>query len=404
VSRLLVLGAGLMGPAAAAEAMADPAVQEVGLCDASQVQLDAAVATLAGRPGAAKLRPVCLDLADRAAAVALLRGHDAAIDALPARASPLGIHAALEAGTPLVTLSARGAAGMPELAAEAARRGGLIVLGCGLEPGLTEILARRLAERLDRVDEVHILCGGVPAHPAPPLGYKIVFGGRELPLREAPAATVVDGQVVTVPRYSGVEPVTFSGVGELEAWHEGFATSLLELPALQRLRAGTQKTVRWPGYARKVTVLRELGLLADTPVLVDGAPVVPKRVVDAVLYPRVRLEPGEPDLTLVRVEVLGARDGRSWRAEAEMIDRWKDGFTAMARTTCFPASIVARMIARGAVTARGLRRPEAVVAGSAADELFRELQAHGIRIDFADGSPGVARAKDAAPATPGPSV
>ncbi len=394
-----MLGAGLMGPAAAAEAMADPKVREVGLCDASPAQLDAAMAGLAARPGAAKLRPARLDLADRTAAVALLRGQDAAIDALPARASPLAIHAALEAGTPLVTLSARGAATIPGLAADAAQRGGLVVLGCGLEPGLTEILARRLAEGLDRVDELHILCGGVPERPAPPLGYKIVFGGRELPLRATPATAVVDGRVVTVPRYSGVEPVSFTGVGDLEAWHEGFATSLLEVPALRQLRAGTQKTVRWPGYAAKVSVLRDLGLLADTPVVVDGVSVVPKRVVDAVLYPRVRLEPGERDLALVRVRVLGVRGDRPWQATAEIVDRLTDGFTAMARTTCFPASIAARMIAEGTVKGRGVQRPEALIAGTTADPFLHELRARGIRIDVAEGPPGVAGA--APPAAPG---
>jgi lysine 6-dehydrogenase len=399
VSRLVVLGAGLMGPAAAAEAMADPQVHEVGLCDLSPGQLDAAMAGLAARPGAAKLRPACLDLADQAAAAALLRRHDVAIDALPARASPLAIRAALGAGTPLVTLSDRGAAGIPDLAAEAAREGGLVLLGCGLEPGLTEILARRLAERLDRVDELHILCGGVPERPAPPLGYKIVFGGRELPLRETPVATVTDGRVVSVPRYSGVEPVSFSGVGDLEAWHQGFATSLLEVPALRQLRVGTQKTVRWPGYAAKVSVLRDLGLLSDTPIVVDGMAVVPKRVIDAVLYPRVRLEPGEHDLALVRVSALGRRNGRPWQATAEMVDRFTDGFTAMARTTCFPASIAARMIADGTVKARGVQRPEAIIAGSAGDRLLRELEAHDIRIDVAEGPPGATG--DAPPAAPG---
>jgi saccharopine dehydrogenase-like NADP-dependent oxidoreductase len=387
-----------MGPAAAAEAMADSQIHEVGLCDASPGQLDAAMAGLAARPGAAKLRPVCLDLADQAAAAALLRRHDVAIDALPARASPMAINAALKAQTPLITLSARGAAGIPDLAAETVRRSGLIVLGCGLEPGLTEILARRLAEGLDQVEEVHILCGGVPARPEPPLGYKIVFGGRELPLREAPAAVVVDGRVGTMPRYSGVEAVSFAGM-ELEAWHEGFATSLLEIPALRRLRAGTQKTVRWPGYAAKVSVLRDLGLLADTPVVVDGVSVVPKRVIDAVLYPRVRLEPGEHDLALVRVSVLGVRKGRPWHATAEMIDRFTDGFTAMARTTCFPASVAARMIADGTVKARGVQRPESLIAGSAGDRFLRELQAHGIRIDVEEGPPGATSA--APPAAPG---
>jgi saccharopine dehydrogenase-like NADP-dependent oxidoreductase len=384
VSRILVLGAGLMGPAAAAESMASPEVAEVTLCDQSQAQLDAAEAGLARRPGAAKLRPARVDLADRAAAVALLRRHDVGVDALSTRASPLAIRAALDAEIPLVTLSARGAAAVPGLGEEVARHGRLVVLGCGLEPGLTEILARRLAETLDRVDALHILCGGIPERPVPPLGYKIVFGGRELPLREAPATTVEDGRVVATPRYSGVESVTFPGVGELEAWHEGFAISLLQVPALARLRVGTQKTVRWPGYAAKATLLRELGLLGEAPVTVDGAPVVPKRFLDALLYPRVRLEPGEHDLALLRVEAIGSRGGRPGRARAEMVDRWTDGFTAMARTTSFTASVVARLIARGEITARGLQRPEAVVAGASVDRLLRELEGHAIRITLDD--------------------
>ncbi len=41
--RVLVLGTGLMGPAAAFDAMADPAVSRVGLCDASERQRDAAL-------------------------------------------------------------------------------------------------------------------------------------------------------------------------------------------------------------------------------------------------------------------------------------------------------------------------------------------------------------------------
>ncbi len=401
MSRLVVLGAGLMGPAVAAEAMASSEIAEVGLCDQSRAQLDAALATLASHSGTAKLRPACLDLADRAAAVALLRRHDVAVDALPTRVSLLAIQASLEAGGRLVTLSARGADTVPGLAAEAARHEGLVVLGCGLEPGLTEVLARRLAERLDRVDELHILCGGIPG-PAPPLGYKIVFGGRELPLREAPALTVADGRVVAEPRYSGVEPVVFPGVGELEAWHEGFAVSLLEIPALRGLRVGTQKTVRWPGYAWKATLLRELGLLGETPVIVDGASVVPKRFLDALLYPRVRLEPGEHDLALLRVEAVGTRAGRPRRLRVEMVDRWSDGFTAMARTTGFTASVVARMIARGEIAARGVQRPEAVVAGATADHLLRELGGHGIRVTLDEEPPRAAGETDAPPAALGP--
>src|SRR5215831_9919687 len=127
-----------MGPAVAAEAMASAEVAEVGLCDQSPAQLDLAMAALAGRPGAHKLRPTYVDLADRQAAVALLRRCDVAVDGLPTRASPLAVHAALGTGTPLVTLSARGVDMEAGLAEEAARQPTLVVRGCGLEPGLTE--------------------------------------------------------------------------------------------------------------------------------------------------------------------------------------------------------------------------------------------------------------------------
>jgi lysine 6-dehydrogenase len=323
-----------------------------------------------------------------------------AVDGLPTRASPQAIHAALGAGTPLVTLSARGVETAGGLVEEAARHPTLVVRGCGLEPGLTEILACRLAERLDRVDELHILCGGVPERPAPPLGYKIVFGGRELPLREAPALAVEAGRVVTELRYSGVEPVMFAGVGELEAWHEGFAVSLLDVPKLRGVRVGTQKTIRWPGYAAKVTLLRELGLLGETPVIVDGAAVVPKRFLDALLYPRVRLEPGEHDLALLRVDAVGVRGGRPWQVRAEMVDRSADGFTAMARTTGFTASVVARLIALGEIRSSGLQRPEAVLTGALVDRLLEALATHGVRVTFED-RPGVAGGGSAPPATPG---
>ena len=42
-------------------------------------------------------------------------------------------------------------------------------------------------------------------------------------------------------------------------------------------------TCRWPGYAAKVTVLKEMGLLSQEPVDVDGVPVVPKKLLDALL-------------------------------------------------------------------------------------------------------------------------
>ncbi len=379
--KILVLGSGLMGPAAAFNALSDPDVSGVTICDLDRRQLEAAQAKLQGLAGGHKLTTAVLDLNDEQAAARLMAGFEAIVGALPWAAVEPAIRAAVAAGTPLLDLARPPEAGVDHLKRDVEAAGGLVVLGCGVEPGLTETLARYLAEKLDRVQEVHIKCGGIPERPTPPLGYKIVFGGGRLPLREEDAYLVEKGELKPVPRYSGVETVSFPGVGECEAWHEGFMPWLMNLEALQGLKLGTQKTIRWPGYAAKATMLKELGLLSEQPVEVDGALVAPKSVVDAVLYPRVRLEEGERDITLFRVEVLGEKDGRRLRLKMEMVDRYDNvlGFTSMARTTAFTGAIVARMIGRGDLTARGLFTPEQVVAGPLLERLLGELAALDVR-------------------------
>jgi saccharopine dehydrogenase-like NADP-dependent oxidoreductase len=75
------------------------------------------------------------------------------------------------------------------------------------------------------------------------------------------------------------------------------------------------------------------------------------------------------------VEAIGEKDGYPRRYKVEMVDRYdtKLGFTSMARTTAFTGAIVARMIARGDLKARGWMTPEKVVTGPLFDRLVREL-------------------------------
>jgi lysine 6-dehydrogenase len=384
--KILVLGSGLMGPAVAFNVASDPEVMEVLLVDQSQAALDGAAQWLAALPGGEKLAARRLDLADRAATAelaALMGRFDTVVAALPPQVALQALAAALKADVPLVDLARPDYEQMPELQRVVHASDGLVVMGCGVEPGLTEIMARHLAEELDWVEAVHIKCGGVPENPTPPLGYKLVFGGQELPLTEDDALVVQDGQLKLVPRYSGVERVIFSGVGECEAWHEGFVPWLTELPALAGLREGTQKTLRWPGYAAKVTVLRELGLLSTRPVTVDGSAVAPKQLLDAVLAPRLRLEEDERDITLLRVDVEGEKEGQRVAYRVEMVDRDDEelGLTSMARTTGFTAGILVRMIARGEIVARGLFTPERLIVGPLFDRLVDELAGAGIYFD-----------------------
>ena len=381
---ILVLGGGLMGPAAAAEALRDPATSSVTVADISQSSLDACMARIAGEPRAERLRIEVADVRDASAIDRLLVRADAVISALPWAVTRGVMEAAAQRGAPVIDLARVPDAEWASAQARLSSARSLVVLGCGVEPGLTEILARHLAEQLDQVDEVHIKCGGVPEHPTGPLGYKIVFGGRSLPLKPADGYAVENGKLASVPRYSGVEPVAFDGLGELEAWHEGFMPWLLDLKCMTNLKRGTQKTIRWPGYAAKATFLKDAGLLNTEPIEVDGVRVSPKRVLDAVLGPAVRMSDADRDITLLRVDVVGRSGDRPRALRAEMVDRHDGVFTSMARTTAFTASIVARLAAAGRLARppRSPATPEQVVVGAAFDELIAALAASGVRIEI----------------------
>ena len=382
--KIMVLGSGLMGPAAAWNALRDPAVEQVFLCDKDPLALQRAQARLAAITDIGRLSPVAFDLENTALAVQTMAEADVILAALPLAAIPTGLRASALAGKPWVDLMWFPVEQLDELRRMVKDAGILAIFGCGVEPGLTEILARFIAGRLSSVEELHIKCGGIPATPSGPLQYKIVFGGTRLPLHEQDGFAVEEGKLISSPRYGGVERFAVEGVGEVEAWNENFMPWLLDLREFKGLQTGTQKTVRWPGYAHKVTVLKDLGLLSTETVRVGELEVIPKHVVDAVLSPHVTLEDGEPDITIFRIDITGKRKGRSRHYTLEMVDRYDPatGFTSMARTTSFTGMIIARMVARGEIREKGLITPERVITGKLLQRLLKELAANNIRFEL----------------------
>lgn len=103
--QILVLGSGLVGPAAAFNALSDPQVSQVTLCDMDQRQLDAAHKKLGRLPTGEKLAVKLLELNDQSAPTQLMTDFDAIVAALPKHAIPFGIRAAARARRPVVDLS-----------------------------------------------------------------------------------------------------------------------------------------------------------------------------------------------------------------------------------------------------------------------------------------------------------
>jgi lysine 6-dehydrogenase len=377
--RFLVLGAGMQGSAAAFDLLGSEGVERVRLADVSVGELRPFLRPFARDP---RFETVALDVKDEKALARALDGVDAALSAVPyylngalaKQAVAAGVHWCDLGGNTEIVLEQR------NLAAAARAKGVTVVPDCGLAPGLVNILAEAAIRRLDRVDSCRLFVGGLPQRPEPPLYYQLVYSLEGvLDYYTSPSWVLEHGRRATRAALSDVEEVEFPPpLGKLEAFHTAGGLSTMGFRYEGRIGRLEYKTLRYPGHARILEALRELGFFAREPIQVGGHRVVPRDFVIALLQPKLT-RPGSPDLVALRVVADGAKDGRPARAGFEMVDRMDEarGITAMMRTTGYSLSITARMQVRRELGPPGVHTPDECVP---CDPYLAELARRGIAV------------------------
>ena len=346
--RMLVLGAGRMGLGAVHDLVSQPDVTEVTVADYDRSKADEIASRYPAKAKSAKI-----DCNDAKAVKKLMRGHAAAISAVNYWLNEKLAIAAIEAGTSFCDLGGNNDVVDAELALdERARAAGVNVIpDCGLAPGMVAVLAAHGAARFESLDALHIRVGGLPQTPKPPLDYQLVFSVEGLINEYVEDARVIrDGRITTVPSMTEIETLHFDEpFTTMEAFQTSGGTSTLPETFLGRVRDLDYKTIRYPGHCAKFKTMIDLGLCSSDTIEVDGVKVKPRRVTGDLLVKN--LPHDEPDVVLVRVEFAGG--GK--RLRYDIIDRYDErtGLSAMMRTTAFPASIVALMMARNQTTSRG---------------------------------------------------
>jgi lysine 6-dehydrogenase len=378
--RMLVLGAGLQGSACAFDLLGNPAVERVTLADLEPGEPAPFLERYRDDPRLAVRRA---DARDEAAIAELLGQADACMNALPyyftfdvARAvGDAVVHCCDLGGNTEIVFR------QLELGDAAAARGVSVIPDCGLAPGMVNILAADGIRALDRTEVVRIRVGGLPQRPEPPLDYQIVYSLEGvLDYYTTESWVLRQGQPHPVDALTEIEAVEFPApVGVLEAFHTAGGLSTLPWTYEGRIPTMEYKTLRYPGHAERMRVIRELGLLDLEPVaLRDGTRVRPRDVFIACAEPRLR-QPDGRDLVALRVEVEGERDGRRRRVTYDLLDRFDEetGISAMERTTGFSLSITGQMQADGRIALRGAATPDQCVPGGA---YIAELARRGIEI------------------------
>ncbi len=356
--KILIIGAGMMGWAAAFDMARNPAVEAVTLADSNSRRLDEAVARINKLAGNHKVTAVQVDAADTAAVLKIMRGHDGVLSAVPYFFNLELAKAAIDARCHFADLGGNNTVVKQQFALhdQAQKAGVAIAPDCGLSPGLASILGGELLRRIGgKADALKIYVGGLPQRPRPPFNYQLVFSVEGL-INEysEPAKILRGGKMVTVEPLTEVESFHMEGIPELEAFHTSGGTSTLPETFQGQVGECFEKTLRYPGHVRMLRSLYDLGLFSSVKRVVDGSEVAPRQMMSRLFEEKFASD--EPEVTLLRVEA----HQEDVVASFSMIDYTDPltGTTSMMRTTAWPASIVLQMLVGGEISKRGVVRQE----------------------------------------------
>lgn len=376
--KIIVLGAGRVGRVIARDLHEDPAL-EVTVADVREGYLT----ELGERYGFATR---VADLGDPARVRDLTSGFDLAIGALPGALGLQTMEAVIEAAAQFVDISF-----MPEdprhLAERAREKGVVVLYDMGVAPGMSNVLLARSVRDLAPASFARYLVGGLPVVRRLPWEYEAPFSPIDVVEEYTrPARFVSGGQQRVRPALSDPERFDFPELGTLEGFLTDGLRSMLDTIDCPNIE---EKTLRYPGHADRIRVLRDSGFFDEREITVGGQTVNVRDFTFALLDPAWYQHEGSEEFTVMRIEVEGAPGGEPQRAVWDLLDRTdrERGETSMARTTGFPAAICARHILDGtSPLTPGVHPPEALATDDAfVDTLLRAHEERGVRYRKHDG-------------------
>ena len=374
--RVLLLGAsGVCGSVALRHLCLSKGVDEVIAADIRPLRAKRLIRKL----DLGKARAVKLDVRDKAALAKAMGEADVVANATPYIHNLTVMEAALKARRSLADLGGMFYITREQLkmSDEFAKARLTALIGCGLAPGIADVLAKKGSELLDSVDSVRIYYGEVNFTPAL---YKWSFRAilDELTLRPV---VYRDGKFVEAPPLSGKERFEFpQPVGPrlcVYSVYSGIAT----LP--KTIGKGVKLVEAKYGFTDTeklevvIEALKVLGLLSEEPVKVGEVEIKPKELLLACAPPA---EPEVEDAVSVVVIVRGRKGEDYVEVRYSLVQEFHKMWrvSALAYLTGITLSIATQMLGLGEVEVSGVFSLEGAVEP---DKLLRALKPEGVRVE-----------------------
>lgn len=347
--RVLVLGAGLIGRPMALDLQRNDEFQ-VSVVDISSKNLS--------RFEGSNIQCHQADFREPSSWFSLTESHDYFINAVPGFIGFSTLKALISTGKPIIDI-----AFYPEdpltLDDLAKKHQSTVVCDMGVAPGMSHLLSGYAASMLDHIERLVIYVGGLPVLRQLPWQYKAVFSPSDV-IEEytRPARLVENGKIVIKEALSDAEFLDFDGVGTLEAFNSDGLRSLVYTMKADFM---AEKTLRYPGHIDLIKALKKSGFFSEEAISIHQQNVVPLDFTKTMLFDQWKLNDGEADLTVMRIEAQGTTANKQKSTISfDLFDKpdVTGGIHSMARTTGYAATSALRMIHQGLLDKPGIHMPE----------------------------------------------
>jgi lysine 6-dehydrogenase len=348
MSRIVVLGCGAVGRHMAIDLCKDPGCEVIAV-DVNQEGLE----------HLAREYPIKIRVEDLSTVEGVMRAvedADIVIGSVPGFMGYAMLETVIRAGKNIVDISyfPEDPFGLDDLAKT---KGVTAVVDCGVVPGMANII---LGDHTQSMKATRYECyvGGIPKSRNVPLEYKSPFPVLEVLEEYAESGSMVeDGKVVIRPMLSETMTIDLDKVGTLACLNSDGLRTLIRTTDIPDM---FEKTLRYPGHVDLMRVFEDAGFLSLTPIQVKGASVRPIDVTASLLSPLWKYEPGEADLTVMRLVISGVEEGKPVTYTYDLCDEYDPatGALSMARTTGYTCTAVTRLVLDGGYSHKGISPPE----------------------------------------------
>lgn len=369
MKKIFVLGAvGAMATETTIDLVATSDFEEIVVADIDQQKVEAFIRDT----GDPRLKPARIDAEDISQMAELIRGYDVVASGLPRVYGENAIKAAIEAKVDMIDLISPHDETLA-LDPQAKAAGISVVGGVGITPGITNILARLGADRLDTVQQIDIDFAAFRsiAH-SPGLLHVILW---EFDPATKNRYSYENGELIANPPFSGARTVHFPDpIGTQTTYyvpHGESQTLSKNIPGVQNVY------IRGCFPPRAMNLVRSLydyGIYQSAPLGFAGSDVSPMQFIRHYLLNSPQGDQTELWGYSVQVEVTGMLGGRRvmkrYVTSHPPMDSW-GGYRAYSKNVGIPLSIGAQMLARGKAEKKGMDGVETMLP---AEEFVEELR------------------------------